>query len=87
MVIKNLDAFGIKKYNKSDASFLINICYYKNTSSSIYNLVLYWAGNNILSGAYLIQSGINLQCIPTPSCIQSKCTIATYENNKYKKIT
>ena len=60
----------------------------------ISNLVLYWVGNNILAGLYLIQFWINLYWIPTPSHFQSKFTVATYEkkqnisqvhNLKYRK--
>ena len=46
--------------------FLITLCYFRNHSpSSILNLVLYWAGNNIMVGVDSIQSGIKLQWIPT----------------------
>ena len=54
-----------KESNNSDSVCLITLCYFRNTSpNSISNLVMYWAGNNILSGVDLIQPGINLQWIP-----------------------
>ena len=57
---------SIKEYNNSESGCLITLCYFQNTFASIIsNLVHYWAGNNILAGVDLIQSGFNLQWIPT----------------------
>ena len=64
--LKSLDAVVTKKSKYSEAGCLINLCYFLNNSlSSISNLVLYWAGNNILYRVDLIQLGINLQYIST----------------------
>ena len=61
-----MDAVAIKESKYSEASFLITLCYFRNTSPSIIsNWVLYWALNNILVVFDLIQSRINLQNIPT----------------------
>ena len=57
-----MDAVAIKESKYIEDGFLITLCYFRNTSpSSILNLVLYGAGNNILDGVNLIRSGINLQ--------------------------
>ena len=78
-----MDAVKIKESNNSEAGCLINpCCVFNNSPSSISNLFLYWAGNNIMDIVYLIQLGINLQYIPTPFHIQSNCTIATYEKKQ-----
>ena len=75
--------FEIKEYNNSEAGCLITLCYFRNTSPIIIsNLVLYWAGNNILAGVYSIQSEIKLKWIPTPSYLQGKWKISTYEKKK-----
>ena len=64
--LKTLDAVVTKKSKYSKAGCLINLCYFLNNAlSSISNLVLYWAGNNILSRVDFIQLGINLQYIST----------------------
>ena len=50
-----MDAVAIKESKYSEAGCLITLCYFPSTSpSSISNLVLYWAGNNILVGVDLI---------------------------------
>ena len=60
-----MDAVATKESNNNEAGCIITLCYFRNTSPiSISNLVLYWAGNNILDGVNLIQSVINLQYIP-----------------------
>ena len=57
-----MDAVEIKESKYIEAGFLITIFYFRNNSPSIIsNLVLYWAGNNILDGVNSIQSGISLQ--------------------------
>ena len=76
-----MDAVAIKESNNSENGCLITLCYFRNNSPiSISNLVMYWTENNLLAGVDSIQSGIKLQYISTPSCLLSKCTIATYEN-------
>ena len=66
LLLKTMDVVATKEYNNRKPGFLMNICYFQNTyPSSIYNLVLYWAGKHILSGVDSIQWGINLQWIPT----------------------
>ena len=78
--LKTLDSVAIKESNNSEAGWLITLCYFINSSpSSISNLVLYWAGNNIMDGVILIQSGINLQWIPTISNLWINLAIATYK--------
>ena len=60
-----MDAVAIKQSNNSDDFCLVTICYFRNTfPGSIFSLVLYLAGNNILDGIDLIQLGIDLQWIP-----------------------
>ena len=61
-----MDSVEIKGYKYIGAGFLINLCYFQNTSPSrILSLVLYWAVNDILDGVNLIHLGINLNWIPT----------------------
>ena len=75
-----MDAVSIKEYNNSEYGCLITLWYFINTSPiSILNLVLYWVLNNICYGVDLIQPGINLQWIPTPSGHQSNSEIHIYE--------
>ena len=65
-ITKGYVCISIKEYEYSDASCLINLCCFRNTSPSILlNLVLYWAVNNIMAGFDFIQLGIILQYIPT----------------------
>ena len=78
-----MDPVTIKYYNNIDSGCLIIPCYFRNTySSRISNLVLYGAGNNILNGVNFIQSGINLQYIPTHSSIISEWKISAYNKKK-----
>ena len=59
-------AISIGSSNNSEYGCLITLFHFLNNfPSSISNLVLYWAGNNILVGVNFIQLGIRLQCIPT----------------------
>ena len=58
--------FQLKKKKTSEACCLITPYNFRNTSpNSIPNLVPYWTENNILAWVDSIQSGINLQYIPT----------------------
>ena len=64
--LKNQDEAATKEYNNSDSSCGINIRYFLNTSpSSISNLVLYQAVNNILAEVGLIKLGVILHLIST----------------------
>ena len=66
LVLNPLYAVAIKEFKYSESSCVITLCYFRNNyPSSISNLVLYWAVNNIINGVDLIQWGINLQYIIT----------------------
>ena len=61
-----MDEVSIKESNNSESSYLVILCNLRNTSLiSISNLVLYCSGNIFLVEVNLIQSGINLNLIPT----------------------
>ena len=60
-----MDVVSTIESKQNESVCLISICYFRNASPiSIYNLVLYWTGNNILARVSSIQSVINLHYIP-----------------------
>ena len=80
-----MDTVVTKQSKYSESCCLINICYILNTYLIIIsNLVLYWAGNNILSGVDLIQLGMNLQYIPI--CFRIKLNDAKIQDINKKLI-
>ena len=76
-------AVAIKKSNNSESGCLITLYYFGYTyPSSISNLVLYWAGNNILDGVNSIHLGTNLQWIHTRYILFCKYVVCILDGLK-----
>ena len=73
---KNINKDGLITlfYIKIILQVLFQICFYIPD--------LHWLGDNIRAQVDLIQYSINLQYINTPSLLQSKCIIITYEKKQ-----